>query len=225
MKCGEPVPVVAEARFEVEESPASQPSPHTRRPPIRILIAIAVVVALGVGGVVAYQAKASSDRAAAAAAKAVRVRRRAADQAKRRAEIAKAKQAASVALQAVEECESKVTAGLSLDEMQRISTEARVEVRSFARSDAAEILPTFTKCLSDAADDYVLSAGVWLEQNNTQKAKYDAAWAKWTAAGYSGRAPQIDDFKDDSKLQDQWSQASGHLSDARAALQRETYIY
>lgn len=225
----DPLPPTDEAGHQPQEPQRGlmpMPAGNMRR---GLRIAVILLLMLALLGGVGYGVKVSSDRAAAAAAAKTKLERDRAAAAKakaelekRTAELAKARSEASDVLKSVEKCESAVEAGVTLTDLQRMSTEARQDMLAFSRTPAADLLPDFTKKASAAADAYVLSCNLWMDSNKAAQTKYDAAFNRWTAGGYSGASPQIKDYQDDSKFQKAWSDAGDAIASARSVLKVET---
>lgn len=127
-----------------------------------------------------------------------------------------AKTQASKVLSKLEACESAVTVGVTLDSLSEKSGQARQAVLEFSRSEYSSLMPKFTASATRAAQDYIDSCSSWFEDNKRAEKAWSAAYDKWDI--FSGnKAPEMDDYKDDSETQSLWAKASEDLAVARAA--------
>lgn len=173
-----------------------------------VVIALALICVLVVGGsdLYYYNKVQTEQRAAAAAAAAAAARA-----------MARARTQASDVLTKVEECESAVTVGVSLEDLSEKASTAREAALAFSRSEDAKLLPDFTLDVLKAAQDYTDSCAAWFESNEAAQKKWEKAFDKWNALS-SKPSPKLADFKDDSKYQALWVQAQEDLAKARADL-------
>lgn len=140
--------------------------------------------------------------------------------AKGAAAIETARKNGSLALADVEKCQSAVHVGVTLQELQGLSSKADASALQFARTGDGALLPNFSFALEKAASLYEDSCAEWLADNNAATAKWQAAYDAWDPL--SGEpAPKITAYKDDSKTQKSWDKASAALADARAKLETD----
>jgi hypothetical protein len=197
--------------------PLSAEVPATRVNRHRTLgIALAVVVVLlAGGGGVAW--KMTADRAAAQAAAEAKA---AAASAAKRVAMDKARSDASSVLTAVGECESAVKVGVALDNLSAMATTAEQEVEAFKRTDSATLMPDFTAAIAAAALAYTDSCRAWFEDDKIARKKYDAAVHQWIYHN-KGIDPQFESFRNDTKYQALWSEASTQMLLAQSAFDQE----
>lgn len=132
-------------------------------------------------------------------------------------QLRKAKVAASEVLGKIEACQAAVTVGVSLDALSEKAGAAQQAVLEFSRSEHASILPKFTPAATLATQDYVDSCSAWFEDNKRASEEWDKAYEKWQPL--SGKsAPDIDDYKDDTRTQSLWQKADKDLTAAQAIL-------
>lgn len=200
------------ADTESQSSPdAATGADSTRRPagvPIPAVVVGVVLILLVVVGAVGLTQKQSADRQAAEAAAAAA-----------RATVEKDKTIANAALASVEKCESAVTTGVSLSDLQDLADTARGDMLVFARTDTAERMPRFTSNLEDAAQAYSDSCNAWMVSNKAAMKKYEVAVDKWVDG--KGRRPKLESYKDDTGYQAAWADAGASLDAARAAFATE----
>jgi hypothetical protein len=201
-------PPAASSPTTAREAPSAAPRNGSSK-----WIALTLVALLLIAGGVGVAWKVSSDNAAAAEASA---------RATKAAATAKADAAeASKVMTSVEKCESAVTVGVTLDDLTALATTAQQDVQAFSRTDAAQRMPEFEAAIAAAAQSYQDSCRHWFDANKAATKKYDAAVHTWIYG--NGKEPKsIDQFRDDSAYQADWTAATLSMEGARAAFKKDT---
>lgn len=129
---------------------------------------------------------------------------------------------ASKVLGELEELESNVNVGLTLDDLSKKATKTKKAVDTFSRGEHAKRLPELTALLVTASQKYIDSASEWFSDNKKASEEYSKAIDKWTAdsTSLSNPMPKLETYKDDSEYQASWSLAGETLDKAREALKK-----